>query len=207
MLELFGALWTRRRAADVPALIEALRAGASFLAQGASYSYLRARTLLAGPRLFMDDNFAFALEICKWEAFAVAAQDLLLILESEHRAALPPDLGQRARGLAAFYADVLAAELLPEHRAAEGWGDMKARFDVRLLVALAEPPQKPDQIAVATAETILAHAPILDDVREVDREMVINNTAMRFIDYQAKLRRMFGPNAIAQVLAERIKAQ
>ncbi len=85
-----GAIFKEARGrADWPAAVEAIRAGAAYLAQGASYSYLRARTLLAGPRLFQDADFGFALTICKWEGFGVAAQDLILILEAELRDRLP----------------------------------------------------------------------------------------------------------------------
>lgn len=205
VLDLFGAMRIRRRAADWPSLVEAVRAGAAFLAQGSSYSYLRARTLLAGPRLFSDDDFGFALEICKWEAFAVAAQDLILILEAELRPRLPPAAANRAAGLAALYAAVLDSEPVPSHREDRGWDDMRARFDGRLAALLDARPLGPDAISTATALTILDHAPILDDVREADRMMVVNNVAMRFIDVQARLRREFDLAALGAMLAARME--
>ncbi len=95
MPDLIGRLLPIRRSARWDDAVEAIRGGAAYLAQGSSYSYLRARTLLAGPRLFSDDDFAFALNICKWEGFAVAAQDLILIIEADMRAALPDDATRR----------------------------------------------------------------------------------------------------------------
>jgi hypothetical protein len=204
VLELFGAMRVRRRPCDWPSLVEAIRAGAAYLAQGSSYSYLRARTLLAGPRLFQDEDFGFALEICKWEAFAVAAQDIILIVEAELRPALPQAAAARAAGLAALYADVLASEALPAHREGRGWDDARARFDGRLAVYMDARPLGPDAISVATAQTILEHAPILEDVRAADRIMVVNNVAMRFIDFQARLRREFEFPALARLLTERM---
>jgi hypothetical protein len=206
MREWFFSLLPRRRSTDWPAAVEALRAGAAYLAQGASYSYLRARTLLAGPRLFSDADFGFALQICKWEGFAVAAQDLILILEAELRPALPADARRRARGLAALYREVLASEALPEHRAEAGWDDVIREFEARLEVFLARPPLKPDAISIATALRLLQHAPIEDSVREADKMMVVNNVAFRFIDHQAKLRRTLDLDALAAEMSCRMMA-
>lgn len=189
VLDLLGTFRAPKRSGEWSHAVEVLRSGGAFLSQGASYSYLRARTLLAGPRLFSDDDFGFALTICKWEGFGVAVQDLILILESELRASLPADPEARARGLLRLYGDVLASEPVPQHRALEGWADLIAEFEARMPLFLSAPPSPPDGIAAATADRLLAHAPIDPDVREADREMVTNNTAMRFIDYQTRMRR------------------
>ena len=121
----------RTRAADWPGVAEALRAGAAFLAQGASYSYLRARSGIMGPSLFQDPAFGAALEVCKWEGFGMAAQDLTLMLEADAR----PLMGRERRGVAAavgaLYRDALALEPLPPHRAAVGWDDLIAAFEAR----------------------------------------------------------------------------
>lgn len=203
MRDLIGALLPGRRGRDWPATVEAVRAGAAYLGQGASYSWLRARTLLAGPRLFADEGFGMALTICKWEAFGVAAQDLILILEAELRPLLPADPRVRAPALAALYREALAAEPVPAHR--RDWADLEARFDGRLLVFLAGAPRGPDAISAATAEAILAHAPIDAAVREADREMVTNNTAFRFIEHQSQLRRKLDYPAVAAALSARMK--
>jgi hypothetical protein len=205
LLDLIGTLLPRRRASDWPSSVEAIRAGAAFLAQGASYSYLRARTLLAGPKLFSDPDFGFALQICKWEAFAVAAQDLILIVEAELRPALAAGPEARARALSTFYRDVLASEAVPEHRAATGWDDVIAQFDARLVPFMEKPPLKPDAICTATALAILRHAPIDDGVRESDQMMVVNNVAFRFIDHQSRLRKTLDFAALAAHLRERMQ--
>lgn len=200
MRDLIGALRRKRKTiTDLDELAEAIRAAAAYLAQGASYSYLRARSLMAGPRLFSDEGFGGALEICKWEAFGVACQDLILILEADIRANLPQDLEDRRRVFAALYSETLAREPVPAHRT--GWDDMIGDFDLRLVSALARPPMKPDLISIATAQRILDHAPIEESVRKADEMMVVNNVAFRFIDQQAKLRGELDIDAITSKLA------
>lgn len=207
MLDLIGTLLPKRRKSDWPSAVEAIRAGAAYLAQGASYSYLKARSLLAGPRLFQNEDFGFALQICKWEAFGVAAQDLILMLEAELRPALPESPERRARGLAALYREVLASESLPEHREETGWDDLVSEFDARLAIYMPAAPLKPDAISIATALRLLKHAPIEDSVREADKMMVVNNVAFRFIDYQANLRKTLDLQAFAAELARRMEAE
>lgn len=202
--EWIGGLLGGRPSAEWPDAVEALRAGAAYLAQGASYSYLRARTLLAGPRLFSDADFGFALTICKWEGFGVAAQDLILILEADLRDRLPPDPAARARVLLALYREVLDSEAMPDHRAASGWADLILEFEARLEVFLTRPPLKPDAISIATALRLLQHAPIEESVRQADKMMVVNNVAFRFIEYQAKLRRKLDLPAFAAQLSARM---
>lgn len=205
MRDLIGALRRKRKTiTDLDELAEAIRAAAAYLAQGASYSYLRARSLMAGPRLFSDEGFGGALEICKWEAFGVACQDLILILEADIRAGLPQDLEDRRRVFAALYSDVLAREPVPAHRKATGWADMIAEFEPRLVSALARSPMKPDLISIATAQRILDHAPIEESVRNADEMMVVNNVAFRFIDQQSKLRGELDIDAITSKLAVRM---
>ena len=203
MRDLIGALRRKRKTiTDLDELAEAIRAAAAYLAQGASYSYLRARSLMAGPRLFSDEGFGGALDICKWEAFGVACQDLILILEADLRADLPQDLEDRRRVFAALYSETLAREPVPAHRT--GWDDMISDFEPRLISALARPPMKPDLISIATAQRILDHAPIEESVRKADEMMVVNNVAFRFIDQQSKLRGELDIDAITSKLAGRM---
>ncbi|CUA98202.1 hypothetical protein [Pannonibacter indicus] len=200
MLDLIGSILPRRQRSDWASAVEAIRAGAAFLAQGASYSYLRARSLLAGPKLFQDADFGFALQICKWEGFAVAAQDIILIIEAEVRPLLPAPPQERAAILSRLYREVLASEDLPEHRKDRGWGDVEAEFDARLAHLMDKTPLSPDAITTATALRLLQHAPITDDVRAADKMMVVNNVAFRFIDYQASLRKRIDLAAFARQL-------
>jgi hypothetical protein len=204
LLELIGSILPRKRKSDWASAVEAIRAGAAFLAQGSSYSYLRARTLLAGPRLFQDAGFGFALQICKWETFAVAAQDLILIVETEIRDLLPVDPQAKAKVLAGFYREVLESESLPEHRADRGWNDVIEEFDTRLDRFMNEPPQKADSISEATALRLLEHAPIDDSVRQADRMMIINNVAFRTIDHLSTLRQKLDFPAIAAEITRRM---
>lgn len=203
-LHRFGEIFLgakRPRASDWDGAAEALRAGAAFLAQGSVYSYLRARTLLAAPKLFDNDDFVFALDICKWEGFASAAQDLILILEGDLRG---HDLGDRARladTLVALYEATLALEPVPSHRAQTGWEDLVLAFRRRAEQAVDNPPRTADEICVGTARILMAHAPVEEPIRESDMPMVQNNVAFRFVDFKRRMRRDFDYDGVAAAIA------
>ena len=187
---------TRRgRIATVDELAVALGEGAAYLAQGASYSYIRARSGMVASRLMENPDFAAAMQRCKWEGFAAAAGDLSLIAEGDMRphGAAPAPFWRR------LYRDILAAEPVPPHRA--GWDDRIAEFDARLESHLegpaGAPPPGVEDIAAFSAHVIMEHAPVDETIREFDREMVMNNVKFRFIDQVTELRRRTDWPAVA----------
>lgn len=182
---------------DLSAFRGALAAGAAYLAQGASYSYIRARSGLMGPRLMQDEAFGRGMERCKWEGYAAVAQDLVLAAEAELRG--------RAEVPEAVWCDlyraVLEAEPVPEHRRPGGWGDRIDEFARRLAVQRAGPAPALVEIAVHGGSVIVEYAPVEDAIREFDREMVVNNTVFRFVDHWTDLRRRVDWAALARELA------
>lgn len=193
----------RDRVDDWPGMAEKVRGGAAFLAQGASFSYLRARTGMMGPRLFQDAAFGAALEICKWEGFAAAAQDLILIIEGEARPHYAGDRRALPAALVALYEAALALEPPPAHRAGTGWEDMIEEFRPRAAFAVEAPVRPAAEIAVHTGARLMAFAPVEDRIRESDAEMVGNNVAFRFTDFKRRLRAEIDMAAAARALAGR----
>jgi hypothetical protein len=186
----------RGRVRTLPELAAAIGEGAAFLAQGASYSYIRARSGTMGPRLMQDAGFGAGMERCKWEGFAAIAGDLILIVETELR--------QHGSGTAdawrRLYREVLAAQEMPEHRADTGWADRLAEFDLRLDAHLALPARGVEDLSEHSAEVLLAFAPVEDAIRKLDREMVVNNVQFRFIDHVDALRRRTDWPALAAAI-------
>lgn len=177
-------------------LAAAIGEGAAYLAQGASYSYIRARSGTMGPRLMQDERFGQGMERCKWEGFAAAAGDLILIAEAELR----PYLRAGAPVWQGLYRAVLAAQPEPGHREGRGWEDRIAEFEARLADHLSAPPRGIEAICRHSAGVILEFAPVEDAIRELDREMVTNNVAFRFIEHVSDMRRRADWAALAAAI-------
>ncbi|HSF94502.1 MAG TPA: esterase [Thermohalobaculum sp.] len=167
---------------DRSGLAAAIGSGAAYLAQGSGFSYIRARSGTMGPRLMQDEGFGAGMERCKWEGFAAAAGDLILLAESELR----PLVRTGAAVWLALYCEVLAAQPMPPHR--RDWDDRIAAFERRLTAHLAADPAGIEAISQHSAEVILQFAPVDDTIRAMDREMVTNNVKFRFIDHFDGLR-------------------
>ena len=185
------------RVRTVSELVVAIGEGAAFLAQGSSYSYIRARSGTMGPRLMQDAEFGAGMERCKWEGFAAIAGALILIVETELR----PHGSGAAIVWQRLYRDVLAAQEMPAHRAGTGWTDRLAEFEMRLEAHLALPARGVEEICEHSAEILLAFAPVEEMIRKVDREMVVNNVQFRFIEYVDALRRRTDWPALAAAIS------
>jgi len=185
--------------ATVPDLVTAIGEGAAYLSQGSAYAYIRARSGTMGPRLMQDAAFGAAMERCTWEGFAAFAADLILIVETDLRpCAVDPD----AQVLQSLYRSVLANQDLPRHRSGQGWDDRVARFDQRVVAHLAAPPRGVGEICREGAEILLRFMPVTDDIRQADREMVLNNVQFRFIEHVEALRRRSDNRALSLALTE-----
>jgi len=181
----------------LPELTAAIGEGAAFLAQGSSYSYIRARSGTMGPKLMQDAGFGAGMERCKWEGFAAIAGALILIAETDLR----PHASATAGVWQRVYRDVLAAQEMPAHRAGTGWSDRLAEFDLRLEAHLALPARGVEDLCEHSAEVLLAFAPVEDAIRKHDREMVVNNVKFRFIEYVDGLRRRADWPALAAAIS------
>jgi hypothetical protein len=178
------------RIRTLPELAGALGEGAAFLAQGASYSYIRARSGTMGPKLMQDAGFGAGMERCKWEGFSAIAGALILIVETELRPHNPKPRGPETAGIwRCIYRQVLAAQEMPAHRAVTGWADRLAEFDLRLDAHLDLPARGVEDLCEYSAETLLAFAPVEEAIRKIDHEMVVNNVKFRFIEHVDALRR------------------
>ncbi len=184
------------RVRTLPELAAAIGEGAAYLAQGASYSYIRARSGTMGPRLMQDAGFGAGMERCKWEGFAAVAGDLILIVET----GLRPDAAGTAAVWRRLYRAVLAAQEMPAHRADTGWTDRLAEFDLALETHRALPARGVEALCAHSAEVLLAFAPVEQAIRDLDREMVLNNVQFRFIDQVDALRRRIDWTALASAI-------
>lgn len=193
----------RGRIDTLPGLVDAIGEGAAFLAQGASYSYIRARSGFMGPRLMQDADFGAGMERCKWEGFSAIAGDLILILETELRpyGAGPADFWRRQ------YRAVLAAQTTPAHRAGTGWSDRLTEFDLRLDTHRALPPRGIETLCAHGADILLAFAPVEENIRKFDREMVMNNIKFRVIEHVDALRRRADWPALAAAIDQETQHQ
>ena len=188
----FGTLGRRRETvvADLAGLEKFINTRSAHVAQTALYGYLRTRAGTRFPELFSDDRFVESINIAKWQVWLACVSDL----------AVHCGLMLRRDGAAA----PVVARLIQQavERILEDTGvpqDAGAQFvagaeRVRSRILLCEwNVTDDDETAFAQSPAALVQwAPITDDLKELDEEIVINSVRFRWHevrrDLQAGLR-------------------
>ena len=201
---LWGRLHERLRPAPITsaaALCSFLEERALFLAQKCAIDYVRGKTGLASYALFTEERFLDALDVCRWETFASALGDLLLLVEKQLRPHLAA--GQEARlcaALVALYRGALSATPPLAHRP-QGWDDAIAEFDTRVAAASHAAPRRTRDIADHTGKRLFDTLPIHVSMRELDEEVVYGAVRFRMIALSRELERRIGAGELARRLA------
>lgn len=188
------------RAIDVDGLANVLDREAAFLAQQTSIEYSRARTGLLAQRLFTEDAFIAALDVCRWETFAAVLADMIVIVEGRLRPLVGSHQVELRSMLERIFASILARYPLPDHRQ-EGWGDVLEALSPRLAQVQLGPPRPPHSVAFRSAKRLFETLPFHPSVRKNDRQMVVNSVRFGMVRFSEHLTRDVDLSAIAAHVA------
>jgi hypothetical protein len=172
---------------------------AAFIAQKCAIDYCRGKTGLASYALFTEQPFLVALDLCRWETFAAALEDLLLLAEPELRRQVSEEQRDRlSAALLGLHAAVLAGHPPPAHRPA-GWRDALDGFTARLRAAGSTQPEILD-LADHAAKRLFDTLPIHITMRELDEEVVYGAVRFRMIAISQEMRRRLRAGEVAASL-------
>jgi len=180
MLKQLLQRWRRPAIASGEALGAFLDQNASLIAQKTIIGYCTVKTMLPLAELTKEKPFADALEISRWEAYAAALADLMIVAEGRLR----PATGGRGYDLAARLTDLYEARLAmhpaPAHKA-DGWAGYVAALRQRLTTAQIAPPMAMVDVAAICAEHIYATLPIHERLREPDKPAIVANVQFMMV--------------------------
>ena len=165
-----------------------LETRANFVAQASLYGYLRTRAGMRFPELFSDDVFVRSINIAKWQLWLACLADIAVYaggLVARRTGAPPETVGELMRSAVE---GILAATGMP--------ADAGEQFEagaqrVRARIALC------DWSSVADDETafsespaaLVRHAPIVDELKQLDEPIVRNSVRFRWQEVRRDLRR------------------
>jgi len=202
-------LWQRLQASLRAAPIDTTDALRTFLdqraaliAQKCAHDYCRGKTGLASYALYEEKRFQEAFDVCRWETYAAVLGDLLILVESQLRAHVPPEQQPRlCAALAGLYAAILGAQAAPAHRP-QGWSDAVESFPPRLRAACAAPAQQVVEIAAYSSKRLFDTLPIHISMRELDKEVVYGAVRFRMIAVSQEMQRRLRPRELAAGLID-----
>ena len=168
---------------------------AAFVSQVTLYTYVKARAGTRFPKLFENDNFLTSLRIARWHVYGAAICDLGLFAIAQLK---------RGGGLNDKAAQELAIEMLdgilldydqddicPEDFAAMGdTGKQRAAF--ANWDAIADGPAA----FQSSSDAVFRWAPIADELKHNDEEIVRNSIHLRWIGVRRDLKELIKPAII-----------
>lgn len=197
MLQKLKAYFFPEKLRSFPQLVRFVSGEASYVAQRSTYEFSRNTLAWFGQAAFGDDKFNEMFAVCRWEAFARIAADMIVIVRFE----LASRNAERGLdpGLSRLYGGVLGEYPHPEHRP-EGWHDCHQALLTRL--AALPPDHRPDLKAfgAVTGRFIHEHAPARG--RNAEEERAVLGAAVTFglISFSDRIGRQLDQGAIAHAL-------
>jgi hypothetical protein len=196
----FGSVGRRRRdepVTDPASLQQFLETRASFVAQTSLYGYLRTRAGMIYPQLFENDEFVRSVNIAKWHIWLACLSDLSVYaggLLVRHPGASPAAVG-------ALIDQVVTAILAKTGTPADAGDEFAAHAErVRARVAACDWNEvTDDETAFSASPTALIRwAPIVENLKELDEDIVRNSVRFRWQEIRRDLRRNLDVEAVLQ---------
>lgn len=195
---LLGERFDRSPLADVGALVRFCRTRSAYVAQTALYGYLRTRMGTEYRRHFEDDAFSASIRIATARLYASCLADLTVfaVAASARGGGLSDvECAALARQVyRAAYADGMADVLVDE--APDRVADIGA-FEARLADTDWAVAAEGEAAFAGSAADLVRHAPVVDEFKRYDGEIVRNSIRFRWRDVREQARRRLDPVALA----------
>jgi hypothetical protein len=185
---------------DTPeALSRFLDKRASFVAQTSLYGYLRTRAGMRYPELFDDDPFVASINIAKWHVWLDCLSDLAVYAGSRIAQQAPRELPRIARMMTTAVDGILANAGTPaEAGAAFGAHVQRVRDRVARTDWLSV--GKDEAAFTESPAGLVRWAPVMDELKELDEEIVRNSVRFRWQEIRSDLARHLDAPALVGAL-------
>ena len=164
-----------------------LHTRSNYVAQYSLYGYLRTRTGVRFPELFNDEPFVRSINIAKWHIWLACLADLAvyaggLVLQRTHAPAA--EVGK----LVSTAADSILSEVGVPAEADSEFPEHAAR--VRTRIALCDWSSVGDDESAFSESpaALVRYAPVTDELRQLDEEIVKNSVRFRWQEIRRQLR-------------------
>ena len=183
--------WKRAEpVADRDALRHFLESRASYVTQTSLYGYLRTRAGMRYPQLFANDEFVRAIDIAKWQMWFSCLSDLSIYAGGliAHRSG-----AERSRVTSLMQATIEAILA-----ASDGGGDRDRAQKLHARIARADWAAVPDDATPfsESPRTLVECAPIVEELKQLDEEIVRNSVRFRWQEVRRELRRNLDAEAL-----------
>jgi hypothetical protein len=191
----FGIRFDKSAIESVDKLAEFIQTRSAYVAQTSLYGYLKTRMGTRFRQIFEDDKFLPSINKAKWQTYGACLSDLTVFAAAltgvENRLGENEisDLARRC-----FAAAV--RQTFDEAEAGEGRAEIVERFEERVKLTHWANAAIGENAFTSSPKVLLESAPIADELKARDVEIVTNSIRFRWRDVREQLRRRIDRDAI-----------
>ena len=177
------------------ALKEFLNTRASYVAQFSLYGYLRTRAGMRYPELFDDDPFVKSINIAKWQMWLACLSDLAVFTGGrliQHPRATPEMVGKLMQQLV----DEILDETGVPPDAGEDFAASAGRVRTRVAGCNWRDVTDDEGPFTQSPPALVRWAPIVEDLKQLDEEIVTNSVRFRWQKVRSDLRTLLDTDAL-----------
>jgi len=183
------------RIADRDGLRWFLESRASHVAQSTLYGYLRTRSGVRYPEVFANDDFAKSIDIAKWYVWLACLSDLSVYAGGLVARRTGASQAEVSRLMAWVIDTILRATGLPEGAGGE-FPDLAERLRARVASCDWAAVRDDDTPFSESPGALISRAPVMDELKRLDDEIVRNSVRFRWQEVRRDLRRDLDADAL-----------
>jgi len=192
---IFAIRFDKRRIQTVESLVEFIQTRAAYVAQTSLYGYLKTRMGTRFPQIFKDEAFLPSINIAKWRTYAACLSDLSIFAAAT--SGIENGLDEPEISALARHCFEIAMRQTFDDAEAGGTGDeIAAGFDKRISLVVWHDAAAGEKAFTFSPHELIDSAPIADELKQLDREIVTNSIRFRWRDVREQLRSRIDRQAI-----------
>ena len=181
---------------SVTTLQRFVRTRSSYIAQTSLHGYLKTRMGTQFSRYFQDDTFSRSIRIAAIKLFSSCVADLAVFAT-----ALVQEGNRLEPTRSAALARRLVESILDDHLEAADFHHLPANFmvdlDERLGATIWSNAAIEENAFAGSARDLVRFAPVIDEFKKLDEEIVTNSIRFRWRDVRIQLRKRLDRDAVA----------
>jgi len=191
----FAIRFDRSDIQTVDSLVEFVQTRAAYVAQTSLYGYLKTRMGTRFRQIFEDDAFLPSINHAKWRTYAACLSDLAVFAAAT--TGIENGLGDREiTNLARYCFATAVRQTFDDAEAGKLREEIDARFDKRIRSVVWQDAAAGEKAFTVSPIELIDSAPIAEEFKRLDKEIVTNSIRFRWRDVREQLRKKIDREAI-----------
>ena len=192
---IFAIRFDKSRIQTVDGLVEFVQTRAAYVAQTSLYGYLKTRMGTRFPQIFVDEEFLPSINNAKWQTYAACLSDLSIFATAT--AGMENGLSDgEITDLARYCFETAMRQTFDDAETGGMRDEIAARFDKRISSVVWHDAAAGEKAFTSSPLELINSAPIAEELKQLDKEIVTNSIRFRWRDVREQLRNRIECDAI-----------